>query len=141
MQSADALAKEKELEAFMIRYEEMTVEKERLENDAVIAKQKAEIFAEQQDTKIEDIAHNDKNIEQIQAKSRLHRVYSGGLEEVDGINLFGAHLPPQEIHALLENGAGSDNSLWESFQNLTNVGLIQIRRFIKNAARREPPSA
>ena len=137
---ADALAKERELEDFMTRYEEMTREKKRLENDAVIAKQKAEIFAEQQDAKIEDIARNEKNIEQIQAKSHVHRVYSGGLEEVDGINLFGAHLPPQEIHALLENGAGSENSLWESFQNLTNVGLIQIRRFIKNAGVESHPA-
>ena len=42
----NALAKDRELEDFMTRYEEMTREKERLEHDAVIAKQKAELFAE-----------------------------------------------------------------------------------------------
>ena len=52
---ADALAKERELEEIMTRFEEVKREKERAEISYAVAKQKAVFFAERQDEKVEDI--------------------------------------------------------------------------------------
>ena len=70
----------------------------------------------------------------------MHSAYGGGLEEVASINLFGANISAEEIRALLEKGAGSENSLLESFRNLTCVELIKFHRFIKNAGVESHPA-
>ena len=137
---ADALAKERELEEIMTRFEEVKREKERAEISYAVAKQKAVFFAERQDEKVEDIEKNKTDIGKVEAKSLVHSVYGGGLEEVASINFFGANISAEEIRALLEKGAGSENSLLESFRNLTRVELIKFRRFIKNAGVESHPA-